>query len=91
MGMFFLFFNNTNIKFKKKKLTWKKYIAINTLPTTHWVKLINKKKFAKIVLNKNSKIFMLYIAALKAIKIVNMQSTFLKSLKLIRLITYYSR
>ncbi len=48
----FLFFSNTNIKFAKRKLTWKFYGTIKALPITNWVELIDKNKFAKAALSK---------------------------------------
>lgn len=37
--------------------------------STQWVKLIEKKEFSKVALNKSSKIFEVYIVALKVSKI----------------------
>lgn len=34
----------------------------NALPTTRQVKIINKKKFAKTILDKNIKVFVVYVA-----------------------------
>lgn len=36
------------------------------LPIAKWVKLINKHKFAKAALDKNSKMFVMHVAILKA-------------------------
>lgn len=36
------------------------------LPTTTWVKLIDKKEFAKAVVNKNLETFIVHVSALKA-------------------------
>ena len=38
---------------------------VEALPTTSWVKLIDKKKFAKAALIENSKTFMVHISTLK--------------------------
>lgn len=40
-----------------------------TLPTTSWIKLINKKAFAKEVLDKNLETFIMYISALEEMTI----------------------
>ena len=70
LGMLFLSLNNANVKFAElEKLTWKTYIVTEALPTTSQVKLIGKKKFAKIALNKNSETFVVYISALEVMAI----------------------
>ena len=63
--MLFLTFSNADIQFTKKKLTWKSYIAAKALPTTKWVELIDKREFAKAVLDKEPKTFVMHIAALE--------------------------
>ena len=66
LEMPFLSLNNANIEFTKlEKLIWKTYIVGEALPTTNWVKLIDKKEFARAALNENSEIFMVHIAALE--------------------------
>lgn len=62
----FLILSTTNIQYVEKKLTWKFYTSIEALPTIKQVKFISKKKFTKVVLDKNSESFIVYIAALKA-------------------------
>ena len=66
LKMLFLSFSNIDIKFVKlKKLTWRTYIIIKALPTTSWVKLINKREFARVTLDENFKTFVIHITALK--------------------------
>ena len=48
------------------KLTWRSYTAAEVLPTSSWVELINKKKFAKTILDKNSKTFVIHVATVEA-------------------------
>ena len=61
-----LFFDNVDIKFAElKKLTWKTYTINEALSIISWVKLIDKRKFAKVALDKNSEIFLVYVANLK--------------------------
>lgn len=66
--MFFLIFSDTNICFAKKELIWKSYITKKGLSITKRVELINKKKFAKAVLDENSETFVVYMLMLKAAK-----------------------
>lgn len=47
----------------------KNYIAIKGLPIIKRVKLIDKKKFAKVALDENVKIFVIYVTALSAMSI----------------------
>lgn len=67
--MLFLVFNNLNIQFKTKSLTWKFYITVDTLPIINRVHLIDKGEFAKTVLNSNSETFVVYITAMKVMQI----------------------
>ena len=65
--MSFLALSNINFQFSVKKLTQKSYTATKVLPTTNWVKLIDKKEFAKAALNENSETFVMHITALKVL------------------------
>lgn len=49
----FIFFNNANVSFLRKKLSWRSYTAAEALLITKLVEVIDKKKFAKEVLDKN--------------------------------------
>ena len=60
----FLTFSNTDIQFAQKKLTWRFYTIAKALPTTKQVEIINKKKFTKIVLDKNVKAFVMHVTSL---------------------------
>lgn len=70
--MLFLTLNNTNIKFAEIELFWRLYTTAKALPTTKQVELINKKKFAKMVLDKNLEIFMIYVIALEVSLVGNL-------------------
>ena len=59
--MLFLTLNNVNIQFNTESLTWKSYTIAKALFTAKQVELINKYKFAKAVLDKNSKTFVMCI------------------------------
>lgn len=48
---------------------WKYYTIGKVLLTTKQINFIDKKKFAKAVLNKESKTFMIYVAALQTLLI----------------------
>ena len=47
LEILFLIFSNTDIQFVEKKLTWRFYTSVKTLPITKRVELIDKKEFAK--------------------------------------------
>lgn len=69
LGIPFLFLNNIDIEFAKpRKLTWKSYTIAKILFITNWIQLINKKKFAKTVLDRNFKTFVIYISILEPIQ-----------------------
>lgn len=63
----FFSLSNVDIKFAKPgKLTWRSYITIEALLIINRVKLIDKRDFAKAVLDANLKTFVVYMAAVKA-------------------------
>ena len=62
----FLILSNANIQFAEKKLTWRSSTATEALPTTKRVELINKKEFAKAVLDEEFETFLMHVAALEA-------------------------
>lgn len=71
LEILFLSLSNADIKFAKlEKLLWKIYIAVEALPTTNWIELINKREFAKTALDKNSETFVMYVATLKVPTII---------------------
>ena len=57
LRMPFLTLSNANIQFVEKELTWRSYTAIEALPTTKRVELIDKKEFAQAALDEESKTF----------------------------------
>ena len=65
LGMPFLTFSNVDIQFAKKELTWRSYTVAEALPTTKWVDLIDKKEFAKGVLDEEFKTFVVHVALLE--------------------------
>ena len=54
LDMLFLTFSNADVQFVGKELTWKSYTIVKALPITKWIELVNKKKFAKAVLDEDS-------------------------------------
>lgn len=60
--IFFLFVINKNITFIDYKFTWKSYTTTTALQIPWQVKIINKKTFAKVVLDQNIEPFVIYIA-----------------------------
>lgn len=63
LRMLFLILNNANIQFAKKKLTWKFYTIVKVLSTIKKIRIMNKKKFAKMALDKNIKGFVVYLTS----------------------------
>lgn len=54
---------------KLEKLTRRSYITAKALSTISQVELINKKDFAKTILDENLETFVIYIVTLKTTKI----------------------
>lgn len=61
LRMLFLSLNNAGIYFIEKKFIWKSYIIQEILSINQRVKLIDKKEFVKVVLNKNIEYFAIYM------------------------------
>lgn len=53
----FFFFNNGNFQLNIRELNWSSYIIAEVLSTTTKVELINKKKFAKAILDRKFRSF----------------------------------
>lgn len=64
LGIFFLALSNANIFFAEQELTLRLYILAKALLIIKKVKVINKKKFIKGVLNENIETFIMYIVYL---------------------------
>ena len=69
LRMPFLSLSNADVQFDKGNLTWRIYSTSEALPKTRQVQLIDKHKLAREALNKNSVIFVVYVAALEALKL----------------------
>lgn len=66
----FLFFCYINVDFadrSTKTLTWKTCIAVKALATTSRVEFKDKREFAKVLLDKNSKTFDKHVAIQKVL------------------------
>lgn len=64
--MLFLVLSNVNFEFYIEKLTQGSYIAIKALFITNQVEFIDKKEFAKTMLDENLETFVVYVGTLKA-------------------------
>lgn len=66
----FFSFSNTNIEFMELgKLSLRSYNIVEVLFTISIVELIDKRKFVKVALNKNSETFVIYTTFLKTMQI----------------------
>ncbi len=68
LEILFLVFSNADFQFAAEKLTWRSYTVAKALPTTSWVKLIDKREFAKAALDENLKIFIGHVSALDVVE-----------------------
>lgn len=69
LGILFLIFRNIYVKFAElEKLISRSYITTKTLFTISRIELINRREFAKILIDLNLETFVVYILALEAIK-----------------------
>ena len=68
LGILFLALSNADIQFDIKSLTYRSYNAAEALPIARRVKIINKHKSAQAIFDNKSGTFVMYIAAMKALK-----------------------
>lgn len=69
----FLSFGNIDIEFARlKRLTLRFYDTIEALPIIYQIQLIDKKKFAHVMLDENADTFVIYLAMLKAKALINL-------------------
>ena len=59
--MLFLKISNADISFDEKTLMWKTYTTNKALLTTKQVQIIDKKNFVIVVLDANSKTFVMQV------------------------------
>ena len=64
LEMLFFTVSKANIWFAEQKLVWGTYTAVEALPTIKKVEMIEKRKFALVVLNADNNTFVVYVAAL---------------------------
>lgn len=67
LEMPFFSFNNVNLQFSTKKLIWRTYIAAEAILIVKQVKLIDKHKFVKAVLDENPETFVMHITILEVL------------------------
>lgn len=65
--MLFLTFSKTNIQFAEKKFICRFYTIVKALLIIKQIDLINKKKFAKLALDKNFETFIVHVAVLASL------------------------
>ena len=63
--MLFLTFNNANVQFAKKELTWRIYTTKKSLSIIRQVELIDQKEFAKAILDENIEAFVVHVSSLE--------------------------
>lgn len=66
----FLTLNNANIQFIERDFIWKIYIVANILPTIKKIQIIDRKKFAKTVLDPNKKVFVVNVTTITSEKAI---------------------
>lgn len=62
--MAFLTFNNENVVFKERGLTWRSYTPTEALPTSKRLQMINWKEFAIAALDQDKEVFVMHMAYL---------------------------
>lgn len=69
LEILFLTFFDVDIQFVGKELSWWSYTTAKTLPITKRLKLIAKREFVAVVLDRNVETFVVYIAVLEIMSI----------------------
>ncbi len=73
LRMFFLALSNVDVEFAGLgKLIWRSYTIAEILLTISKIELIDKKKFAKVTLDKNLETFVIYVVILAAEMLIHL-------------------
>ena len=64
LEMPFFTLSTADIRFAERKLVWKIYMAVETIPMIRRVEIIEKTEFAAAAQNADDTIFMVYLVAL---------------------------
>ena len=64
LSMPYLTLSNADVQFVEKAFTWRSYTTAEALPIIKQIELINKKEFAKVVLDENSETFVTHVVSL---------------------------
>lgn len=67
LNMVFLTVNNADVLFVKQELIQKSYIPAKILSIIKRIKIIDKKEFAEVALDKNFKVVVVYVATQEAL------------------------
>ena len=62
--MAFLSFGRADVCFAKQEFVWKTYTAVEALPITKKMEIIDKREFAAAALNTDNEIFVVHIVTL---------------------------
>ena len=76
LQMFFLIFGRTDVRFIEQKFVLRTYTAIETLPTTRRMEIIDKREFTAAVLNADNETLMVYIVDLAKPTIMPIYSSY---------------
>ena len=60
----FLTLSKADVRFAERELVWRTYTAVEALPTTRRVEIIDKREFAAAALNADDETFVVHVAAL---------------------------
>ena len=66
LNMLFLTLSSDDVSFSEREFNWRSYTTAKVPSTTKRVELIDKKKFAKAVLDTKSDLFVMHVSALEA-------------------------
>ncbi len=67
----FLDLSNTIFQFSTEKFILRSYTVAETLSTINRIEIIDKKEFARVALDENSKTFVVYVAVLKVLTTIS--------------------
>ena len=69
LGMPFLSLSNADFQSSSREFNWRSYIIAEALPITRQIEVIDKDKFARTVLDQNSEMFVVHLAALNNLEL----------------------
>ena len=70
-GMLFLTLNGADVDVLGRELLWRTYTTKETLPTTRYIELVDKKEFAVTALNPEHELYVVHVESISSVPLLS--------------------